>query len=80
LIAMTATAASDPSGVQYSFLCVAGACRSSGWQAGRTYTDTGLTAGAAYSYQVSEANMNGIRRRSSRPWTRQRDIRPILRR
>jgi hypothetical protein len=35
---------------------------------------------AAHRNQPDVANMNGIRRRSSRPWTRQRDIRPILRR
>ena len=42
-ITMTATTASDPSGVQYFFECTAGGGHSSGWQDSPTYTDTGLT-------------------------------------
>jgi hypothetical protein len=50
---MTATTASDPSGVQYFFDCTAGAGgHDSGWQSGATYQDTGLTPSTQYSYRV----------------------------
>jgi hypothetical protein len=51
-IAMTATTASDPSGVQYFFDCVSAGCHDSGWQAGTSYVDTALQPGTQYSYQV----------------------------
>jgi hypothetical protein len=51
-VSMTATTASDPSGVEYYFACAAGGGHNSGWQAGTTYTDTGLTPGVEYTYQV----------------------------
>jgi hypothetical protein len=51
-ITMTATTASDPSGVEYFFECTAGGGHSSAWQDSPTYTDTGLTAGTQYSYRV----------------------------
>jgi hypothetical protein len=51
-ITMTATTASDPSGVEYFFECTAGGGHSSVWQDSPTYTDTGLTAATQYSYQV----------------------------
>ena len=51
-IAMTATTAADVSGVEYSFECVSGGGHSSGWQTSATYTDTGLTTNASYSYRV----------------------------
>lgn len=61
-IAMTATTASDPSAVEYLFACVAGPCHSGGWQASPSYTDTGLTPGTTYTYQVKardkSANFN----------------------
>jgi hypothetical protein len=41
-IAMVATTASDPSGVQYYFTCTAGNCNDSDWQDSRNYTDTSL--------------------------------------
>jgi hypothetical protein len=50
---MTATTASDPSGVQYYFDCTAGAGgHDSGWQSSATYQDTGLTPSTQYSYRV----------------------------
>ena len=49
---MTATTASDASGVEYSFECTAGACNSSGWQDSPTYEDMGLQPEAQYSYRV----------------------------
>ncbi len=62
-ISMTATTASDPSGVQYFFDCTAGAGgHDSGWQSGATYQDTGLTPSTQYSYRVQtrdqSANQN----------------------
>jgi hypothetical protein len=51
-ITMTATTASDFSGVEYYFACAAGGGHDSGWQTSPTYTDTGLTAGLTYTYAV----------------------------
>ena len=51
-ITMTATTASDPSGVEYFFECTAGGSHSSAWQDSPTYTNTGLTAATQYSYRV----------------------------
>ena len=61
-IAMSATTANDPSGVEYYFDCVSGACNDSGWHDGATFTDTGLLASTSYGYQVrardKSANQN----------------------
>ncbi len=61
-ISMTATAASDPSGVQYFFHNVTVTGHDSGWQASATYQDTGLSANTTYTYQVmtrdQSANLN----------------------
>jgi hypothetical protein len=51
-ITMTATTATDPSGVEYFFECTAGGGHSSAWQDSPIYTDTGLTAATQYSYRV----------------------------
>ncbi len=51
-IAMVATTASDPSGVEYYFDCTTAGGHDSGWQAGTAYTDTGLTPNTTYTYQV----------------------------
>jgi autotransporter-associated beta strand protein len=50
-ITMTATLATDPSGVEYFFEAVDGG-NSSGWQNSPTYTDTGLAPGTTYGYRV----------------------------
>ncbi|UCG48429.1 MAG: hypothetical protein JSU94_01385, partial [Phycisphaerales bacterium] len=52
-IAMEATPASDPSGVEYFFTCTAGGGHDSGWQDGTFYEDTGLEAGTTYTYTVT---------------------------
>lgn len=61
-ISMTATTATDDSGVEYYFECTAGGGNDSGWQDEPDYTDTGLTAGTEYSYRVQardkSANQN----------------------
>jgi hypothetical protein len=51
-ITMTATTATDVSGVEYYFACRAGGGHDSGWQTSSTYIDSGLTTGVSYSYQV----------------------------
>jgi hypothetical protein len=51
-ISMTATTATDVSGVEYYFECTSGGGNSSGWQDSSTYEDTGLTASTQYCYRV----------------------------
>ncbi len=50
-ISMTASNASDDSGVEYKFECTAGGGHDSDWQDSRTYTDTGLSAATQYTYR-----------------------------
>ncbi|MHC4743030.1 MAG: CBM35 domain-containing protein, partial [Planctomycetota bacterium] len=52
-VAMVATTASDPSGVEYYFTCTAGGGNDSGWQDSTTYEDTGLTPDTQYTYTVT---------------------------
>jgi len=51
-ITMTATTATDASGVQYFFDCLTAGGHDSGWQDSATYVDTGLSPDTSYSYQV----------------------------
>jgi photosystem II stability/assembly factor-like uncharacterized protein/Tfp pilus assembly protein PilX len=51
-ITMTATTATDPSGVEYYFECTSGGGNDSGWQDSPTYVDTGLTPATSYTYRV----------------------------
>jgi len=51
-IAMTASTASDVSGVEYYFNNVTDPNHDSNWQNSSTYTDTGLTTGLSYTYEV----------------------------
>jgi hypothetical protein len=51
-IVMTATTATDPSGVEYYFECTAGGGHSSNWQDSATYTDTGLPLNTTCTYRV----------------------------
>ena len=61
-IQMVATAASDPSGVQYYFQCLTTGGHDSGWQSSPTYQDTGLSPSTSYTYRVKtrdqSANQN----------------------
>jgi hypothetical protein len=52
VITMTATTATDESGVEYYFFCTAGDGHSSGWQVSPTYEDTGLIPSTLYTYRV----------------------------
>ncbi|MEE8129655.1 MAG: tandem-95 repeat protein, partial [Vicinamibacterales bacterium] len=52
-ISMTASAASDPSGVEYYFTSTAGGGNDSGWQDSPTYEDTGLAPDTDYTYTVT---------------------------
>jgi len=51
-ISMTATTASDGSGVEYYFDETTGGGTDSGWQDSSTYEDTGLEPSTTYSYRV----------------------------
>lgn len=51
-ITMTASTATDPSGVEYFFECTNDGSKSSGWQDSETYVATGLTAGTEYIFVV----------------------------
>jgi hypothetical protein len=51
-VAMTATVATDPAGVQYYFDCIGGGGHDSGWQEDPIYEDTGLVLGQTYTYVV----------------------------
>lgn len=51
-IEMLATTATDPSSVEYNFICVTGGGNDSGWQQSPYYRDTGLTPGTTCSYFV----------------------------
>jgi chitodextrinase len=53
VISMTATTASDSSGVQYFFDCITAGGHDSGWQDSRTYEDTGLLPVTEYTYTVT---------------------------
>ena len=61
-IEMTATTATDSSGVEYYFECTAGGGNDSNWQDETYYEDTGLTPDTPYSYRVKardkSANQN----------------------
>jgi hypothetical protein len=57
-IAMVATTASDPSGVQYLFTCTAGGGHSSSWQSSPSYTDTGLSPSTQYTYTVKARDLS----------------------
>ena len=51
-ISMTASLATDTSGVQYFFDCLTIGGHDSGWQDSRTYTDSGLAPSTTYTYEV----------------------------
>jgi len=66
MVKLVAVTASDPSGVEYYFDCVAGGGNDSGWQDSPIYYDTGVAPGSSCSYTViardksSAANSNTV--------------------
>lgn len=61
-IAMTATTATDDSGVvEYQFQCLAGGtgCINSAWQSSPNYVITGLSANTTYSFNVTARDTSG---------------------
>jgi hypothetical protein len=52
-ISMVATTATDTSGVEYFFANTTITGHDSGWQAGTSYTDSGLSSGTTYTYTVT---------------------------
>jgi hypothetical protein len=64
-IAMTATTASDPAGVEYHFTCTSGGGNDSGWQDSPDYEDTGLAPGTTYSYAVTARDKSSSRNETS---------------
>lgn len=57
-ISMTATNASDTSGVEYYFACTSGDGHDSGWQSSAVYYDTGLVPGSNYAYTVTARDLS----------------------
>jgi hypothetical protein len=57
-IEMVATTATDISGVEYYFTCTIGDGNDSGWQASRTYEDTGLSPATGYTYTVKAHDLS----------------------
>jgi len=59
-IDMTASTASDPSGVEYSFDETSGnpGATDSGWQSSASYSDTGLDADTQYTYRVRARDLS----------------------
>jgi hypothetical protein len=70
-ISMTATTASDASGVEYYFTCTSGGGHDSGWQASPTYLDFGILRNTAYTYTVKarDASTNRNETAASTPVT-----------
>jgi hypothetical protein len=54
-ITMTATTASDPYGVEYSFDCLTAGGHDSGWTNNPIYQDTGLNPSTQYTYRVHKS-------------------------
>ena len=52
-ITMTASTATDVSGVEYFFKCIAGPGHDSGWTTNPVYNDTGLIGNTQYTYTVT---------------------------
>ncbi len=59
-ITMTATAASDISGVEYYFECISGGGHDSGWQLSPIYMDILLLPSTQYTYRVKARDMSEL--------------------
>jgi hypothetical protein len=64
-IGMTATTATDASGVEYYFTCTAGGGHDSGWQASPTYLDFGILRNTAYTYTVKARDASANRNQTA---------------
>ncbi|MGB2984458.1 MAG: right-handed parallel beta-helix repeat-containing protein, partial [Phycisphaerae bacterium] len=71
-IAMTATTATDPSGIEYYFDETTGSSggSDSGWQTSRTYTDAGLSPDTTYCYRVKARDKSSNQNETSYSVTR----------
>lgn len=58
IISMTASAASDPAGVEYYFVNETHRSHDSGWQDSPEYIDSGLLADTTYTYKVAARDIN----------------------
>ncbi|MDF7798283.1 hypothetical protein P4C99_02340 [Pontiellaceae bacterium B1224] len=60
LVSMTATTATDVSGVEYYFACTFGGvgANDSGWQSSPVYVDTGLEPSSSYTYTVTARDLS----------------------
>ncbi|MGE5342045.1 MAG: M14 family zinc carboxypeptidase [Candidatus Omnitrophota bacterium] len=76
-ISMTATTASDPSGVEYYFECLTTGGHPSGWQTSPTYVDTGLLPQTSYTYRVKARDKSFYQNETS-PSTQQSATTPAL--
>jgi serine protease len=57
-ISMTATTATDASGVEYYFDCTTTGGHDSGWQSSPSYEDTGLSPDTTYTYRVMARDLS----------------------
>jgi hypothetical protein len=80
-IAMTASTATDASGVEYYFTCTAGGGSDSGWQDSSNYEDTSLSEATQYTYTVKardkSANQNETTPSTAAPATTEDWTAPI---
>jgi hypothetical protein len=75
-ISMTATTASDASGVEYFFDCVSGGGNDSGWQDLTTYTDSDLVPGTEYTYRVKARDKS--ENQNETQWSTEASVTPII--
>ncbi|HSV26773.1 MAG TPA: carbohydrate-binding protein [Sedimentisphaerales bacterium] len=76
-ITMTASTASDISGVEYYFANVTEPSRDSGWQDSATFTDTGLVTGRSYTYMVKARDKSPARNETA--WSVAAAATPVIR-
>jgi chemotaxis receptor (MCP) glutamine deamidase CheD len=76
-ISMTATTASDLSGVEYYFECISGGNgHDSDWQAGATYEDTDLVPNTQYTYRVKVRDKSSVHNETE--WSTSQSVTTLL--